>query len=507
MLDPAAYPWRVDSVRHLETHISHLFFAGDRVVKLKRPVDYGFADLTTLESREQACRDEVRLNRRLTDDIYLEALPIVRHDGGLRLGGDGPPLDWATVMRRFPAESSLDHVLANEAAPSDLAACLAERLIPFHASIAGCPGDPNEQADQAERILRENLEQIAAIDTYAILPQEFALIRDLIAEFLDRHPDRIRQRAESGMIREGHGDLKCEHVLLDPPGSLQIFDCVEFSLEIRCADIASDLAFLLLDLKRLGATGVADELVDRYRAAGLDLPDEELIVYQLHRGLVKVKTTALTIASSEQPHPELAHEIATWLHHTFQAGFELRPVVLAMTGFSGSGKSAVARAIAALTGATIHSTDAIRSKNATSSSARYAPDARLANYHALVERAAVDLGQHSPVILDGAFLRTEERELAAEFAAAHYAPILFIEVTANRDVMERRILARGRGESPSFASEATLDVLEAQLSAPRAPFPAAATVVRIENSSDAPASLDPLIEALHAAGYLRSRLD
>jgi aminoglycoside phosphotransferase family enzyme/predicted kinase len=509
LLDPAVYPWRPDHVEHRETHISRLFFAGDRVVKIKRPVMYGFADLRTLDRRRQSCLDDIRLNRLLSDDIYLGALPITRAGTGLRLGGDGAPVEWATVMRRLPESAMLDVLLERGARPERLAERLAARLIPFHQGAAACPGEPARQAVDAERIVRENLDEIAAFTTGAVFPLEFALIRRCVLGFLERAPDAILRRAEAGWIREGHGDLKCEHVVLDPPGSLQVYDAVEFSLAIRCADVASDLAFLLLDLERLGAGDVAQDLVRSYRAAGINLPDDMLTLYRIHRALVRVKVAALTIEHATAPPSLESHlAVAQWLHVAASSALRAAPMAIAMTGFSGSGKSVVARAIAQALGTPLLSTDAIRHEEAGAGD-RYTPEQRLANYRRLMEQARQALATGSAVVLDGAFLRSEERALAAELARETGAPLVFVEVIADPDVVDRRIRARSRGEAAAFASEATAGVLAAQREAAvtTPPLrPHEATFITIDTSADTPASLDPLFEALSDDGLLRPAL-
>ncbi len=507
LLDPAAYPWRPTSVSHLGTHMSRLFFAGDRVIKIKRPVKYGFVDHLTLDRRRQSCLDEVRLNRRLSDDIYLDAAPITWRDSGLQLGGDGEPVEWATIMRRLPADAMLDRILESGATPERLVERLAARLIPFHEQAAHCPGDTAEQAADAERIVRENLDEIAALTTPAIFPREFSLIRESVLGYLERNPGAIQRRAEQGWIREGHGDLKCEHIVLDPPGALQVYDCVEFSQAIRCADVASDLAFLLLDLDRLGAGDVADALVVRYRAAGLDLPDQMLDLYRTHRALVRVKVSALTIENaSTEADRQFSRTVAEWLHLAAAAALTTRPATIAMTGFSGTGKSVVARDIANALNAPICSTDAIRQESASPSGSRYTPDERLANYRRLIERARGHLQTGVPVVLDGAFLRDDERNLAAELANEEGLPLIFVRVTADQAVVEQRIRNRSRGESPAFGSEATLAVLRAQRrSAAATPpsQPAGSTFVRIDTSADAPASLDPLFRTLGERALIR----
>jgi aminoglycoside phosphotransferase family enzyme/predicted kinase len=506
---PAAYSWPVERVEQLETHISRLFFAGSRVVKLKRPVEYGFVDHRSLEARRRSCEDEVRLNQRLSDDIYLSCEPVTLVDGSARLGRSGTPIEWATVMRKLPADSMLDVRLERGQRPHALAERLADRLIPFHQRIDQCAGDPATQAERAERIVRENLDEIAALQSDVVFALEFAAIRERMLRFLDTHPAAIRDRAAAGWIREGHGDLKCEHVTLDPPGSLQVYDCVEFNIDIRCADIASDLAFLLLDLERLGAADVAAELVERYRAAGIDLPDAMLTLYRAHRALVRVKVGALTTqnASDHGDAVAAARDTAFWLHRATAAVFAMRPAIVAMSGFSGTGKSVVAASIADALDAPILATDRLRRESMTAPD-RYDPANRLAVYQLMMERArsVIDAGQ--PVILDGAFLRDEERSLAAKLALETGTPLLFVHVVANPEVTERRI--RARAEHPgATASEATIDVLHAQRAeAESSPvsWPNPSTVVTIDTTNDEPASLDPLLTHLSTLTLLAPRI-
>jgi aminoglycoside phosphotransferase family enzyme/predicted kinase len=509
MMRPAAYSWPVERVEYLETHISRIFFAGNRVVKLKRAVDYGFVNHLSLESRRQSCVDEVRLNQRLSDDIYLSCEPITATDGSPRLGGEGAPVEWATVMRRLPAESMLDRHLESGDRPEALAERLAARLIPFHQRADRCSGDSAEQAANAERILRENLDEIADLQSDYVFTAEFSAIRQAMLAFLDGNPDAIRERAVAGWIREGHGDLKCEHVTLDPPGALHIYDCVEFSIDIRCADVASDLAFLLLDLERLGARDVAAELVSRYRDAGIDLPDEMLTLYRAHRALVRVKVGALTTAHASDPDHAItsARDTAFWLHRATAAVFAPKPMILAMSGFSGTGKSVVAASIADALDAPVLATDRLR-REQTSSPDRYDPANRLAVYNLMMERARELIQAGSPVVLDGAFLREEERDLAANLAKETGAPLAFVNVVAEDGVIERRI--RSRAEQPGHsASEATIDVLRAQRAeaATSAPsWPESASVITIDTTSDSPASLDPLLRRISELELLVPRI-
>jgi predicted kinase len=234
----------------------------------------------------------------------------------------------------------------------------------------------------------------------------------------------------------------------------------------------------------------------------MDLPDDHLLLYRLHRGLVRVKTLALSTHDERRaPSPDLA----AWLHLVFRIAYAVKPVAIAMTGFSGSGKSHVARTIAAATGASVLSTDAIRREVEGSAGDRYTPEARLANYRSMFERADAIVASGSPVILDGAFLGSEERSLAGSFATSHGIPLVFAAVGANAEVVERRLAARTAGLLPCFDSEATLNVLRAQRQAPPAPFPDGTMIVTFDTTRDGPISLDPLLRTLEALRLLVPR--
>ncbi len=330
LLDPAVYPWPVDEVRLIETHISWVFLAGDRVVKLKRPVDLGFVDFRDPASRKQACADEVRLNARLTSGVYLGVVPVTAQG----VDAPGEPLEWATLMRRMPADRMLDVLLRDGTAPANLAELLADRLIPFHQSPYGaqsrdlslpehpapgshdsgrgnppwlpsssrrtspltpgnllepephlgnraagnkgahggaplpspCPADPGTYLT----VLTDNLDQVAEAAGDILGNGQLRTIDRSMRAFMGSERALLDERFAHWLL-EGHGDLRCEHVCLEAD-AMQIYDCVEFEIAIRCADVASDLAFLLMDLRRLGAQPVADELLARYRAAGFELP-------------------------------------------------------------------------------------------------------------------------------------------------------------------------------------------------------------------------------------------
>ncbi|MCC6791615.1 MAG: AAA family ATPase [Thermomicrobiales bacterium] len=504
LLRPEAYPWQPAEVELIETHISWLFLAGDRVIKVKRPVHFGFVDHSTPARRRHSCEEEVRLNRRLTDGIYLGIVPIVRLGDRLVVDAAGEPFEWATLMRRLPAERMLDQLLRSGSAPADLADRLADRLVPFHRTAAEwCDGET-----AGPGIVLSNLDEIGDLTRSTQLALVDGAMRSLLTE---RHA-LLQERLDGGWFKDGHGDLRAEHVCLDDDGTIQIFDCVEFNPEIRCADVASDLAFLLMDLDRLQASEIAVQLVERYRERGVDLADAILRFYRGHRALVRAKIALLTGDDALQTHPGMVTEAATYLDLATAAMLVAAPCVIAMTGLSGTGKSTVAASLARATGATLVSSDVTRKELAglkeleRGGNALYSADWNERTYRHLIATADTTIGQGKAVILDATFLEERWRELAAGVAKAAGVPFLLVETVCDEAIARDRI-ARRSAEGRAV-SDADLTVYERQRR--RVPpgsvaIPLGAIAVQVDTGADAITQMNPVYEALRRAGLLAPR--
>jgi aminoglycoside phosphotransferase family enzyme/predicted kinase len=520
LLRSEAYPWRPAAVELIETHVSWVFLAADRVVKVKKPVSYGFVDHTTLESRHGSCADEVRLNRRLTDGVYLEVVPIVRDRTGYRVAVEGVPVEWATLMRRLPKERMLDTLLAAGAIPPRLGDRLADRLVPFHRDVAlPCEGPAKETTAAANTVVMENLTELDPFAGRPLGPVQLGLVADALRGFVAESADLLRDRASAGWIREGHGDLRVEHVCLEEgsDGAIQIFDCVEFSRSLRCADVASDLAFLLMDLERVGAKEAADALVSRYRAASIDLPDALLRFYRAHRALVRAKVACLECASfaDEAAQEGFAVEAADYLDLATAAAATVRPALIAMSGLSGTGKSTVAAALGRSLGAPIFASDVVRKELARRSGPApaawgqglYEPERTEATYKRLWELATQTLAAGRAVILDATFLDGRRRERLADVAREAGVPLVLVETVCGKETAVGRILARaGRGDS---RSDATIEVYRRQRAAAEASPPAIPRgALRLVVDTDAHRSLhlDPVLAALQREAIIAARI-
>lgn len=495
LTQPSAYPWQADDVKLIETHISWVFLAGDRALKLKRPVTYGFVDLSDPATRDAACEAEVTLNRRLSDDIYEGVIEITRGADGILVGGDGEVVAHGVVMQRLDQRRMLDRLIGGDFLPTGTIERVADRLAAFFKTAGPCGDDL--AADLLE-VVRSNLAELEPFVGETIPERLFGIVAAAMRDSLDSRGEELLARAKRGLVIDGHGDLRCEHIHIGEDGRVQLIDCIEFSPLIRCVDIASDLAFLEMDLLRMGRGDLAGRLVERVRGSDLDLPDWVVRLYRAHRALVRAKVESLSRHGEDDWNQVFA--ASRFVALAAGAAFRARPCVVLVSGVSGSGKSTVAALIGALLGARVLATDLFRP---TGDETRYSEDARLAVYDAMMDAALPDLQSGKPVVLDGTFLANAQRERAARLAERTGVPLVLVEVMIDVEVALDRIEARRH--DPANRSDADQAVLLAQVAGLQASPPAAMTAsVRntIDRSEGGPVDLGDLAGQLVVAKIL-----
>lgn len=285
--DPASYPDRPPRVERRETHFAWVFLAGSRAYKLKKPSHLRGADWRTTEARELACREELRLNHRMSAPTYLAVEPLVETGSGFRIGGSGPVVDWLLVMRRLDERRMLDTVLARgELDASDLDAVVIF-LVDFYQSRDPLPFAPDAYLRRVRSRLDEALTALQR--TELGLPGEriVPLARELVGAFESLRSE-LAERARGQRIAEVHGDLRAEHVWLGPP--VQVIDALEVYADLRMLDTAEEIAQLALDCERAGAPWAADYLRDRYRQRASDPCSNRLFeFYMALRGATHAK--------------------------------------------------------------------------------------------------------------------------------------------------------------------------------------------------------------------------
>ncbi|WOJ89722.1 hypothetical protein RZS28_18400 [Methylocapsa polymorpha] len=300
---PEAYYPRPAEVAAEETHMSWVFLAGERVHKLKKPVRHSFLDFRSIEAREKDCREELRLNRRLAEDVYLGVAPLTRSDDGrLAIEGQGRTVDWLVVMRRLPRDRMLDSaILAGMVARQEIDA-VAERLVRFYARAL--------PADLAPAAYVANFIEEHAHNKAVLAAPQFALdggrverILDFVEDMLRNRSDVLKARVDSGRIVEGHGDLRPEHVCLDYPPV--IIDCLEFNRRLRLVDPVDELTYLGLECSRLGADWIGPVLLGAYAEHSGDDPSPELVsFYRAYRACLRARLSLVHILEHDQRKPE-----------------------------------------------------------------------------------------------------------------------------------------------------------------------------------------------------------
>jgi aminoglycoside phosphotransferase family enzyme/predicted kinase len=476
LLTPQAYPHRSERVEMRQTHISWVFLVGDLVYKVKKPLHLAFLDYSTLERRRHFCHEEVRLNRRLAPDVYLGVVPILRRGSAFEVGvlGGEPTAgevveDYAVVMRRLPEERMLDRLLRRQGAGAMPVDAIAERLAGFH---RGCPVGAAARWGSVEAIRELVLANLHETDPFVgdtLRRVDRELVEGAEARFIVTHRGLLVRRVERGFVREVHGDLRPEHICLTDD-RIVVFDCVEFSERFRTCDVASEIAFLTMELDFLGFPELSEDLVRAYAAHSADDEIKSLLpFYGAYRAYVRGKVESLKSREREVPAPEreAARESADrYFRLASRYARGPRPAALvAVLGLSGTGKSTVARVASELTGFPVYSSDVVRKEigrreGVTEPERLYAAELSRRTYQALRERAERRIAAGGGVIVDATFQDEVERLALAELAARRAVPLLLVECRAEEATVRRRLDERSaRGDS---VSDATWEVYCAQ---------------------------------------------
>jgi uncharacterized protein len=444
------YPHRPDRVEHVETHISHVFLAGSYVYKLKKPVKYDFLDFSTVEARKHACREEVRLNRRLAPETYLDTVPVTLGAGGaIRLNGAGKIVDWLVQMRRLPTELTLDSLHRRGKLRPEHIDRLAAALVRFYQSLPPLQLTPEEYRQRYLSHVHGNLRELLAAGHH--LPQEMVeRVHGFQLQLLRLRSEILDERVRAGRAVDGHGDLRPEHICLSDP--LVIFDCIEFNPDFRCIDVVDELAFLAAECDFLGADWVGPQLLRTYQQQSGDQPAAELwAFYKSYRACVRAKVAALRADQVQGEPQEAAAKEAQWhlaLADQFAAPW-LRPLVLAVGGLAGTGKTTLAVALADALGAELLRTDVVRHelfgagyRAAGVDAGIYRPEARERVYEALYRRAAALHADRVSVLMDGTFSAIKSLLRARKLAADPSSIFLAIECVCRPEIARQRISRR-----------------------------------------------------------------
>ncbi len=459
----------VATVETRTTHASWVFIVGDDVWKVKRPVDLGFLDFRTPEARRHWCEEEVRLNRRLAPDVYLGVEPVRRAARGHTIGGDGPAVDWAVHMRRLPDEAAAASLLARGSLDADALARLADVMAAF---LEAAPVRSElGTLDVLGANVAENFAQVEPFVGDLVDAGTLAEVRAFQTGELQQRAGVFRARVAARRIREGHGDLRLEHVyFLRQP---TVIDCIEFNERFRCGDVASEVAFLAMELEAARRPDLAAGFLARFAEASNDFHLYGVLDFYLsYRAWVRGKVAAFVAADPaaatavrRHKREEAARNFA--LARSFEGRPLDPPVVIAIGGLIGSGKSTLAAGLGRKLAAPVVSSDRVRKALAglaptdRGDAALYEPAAVDRVYSQLMADAAVVIDAGRSVILDATFSSGRWRDAAAQVARDRGARFALVEARcADRGILRARLASRRHAASVSDATDDLLAAME-----------------------------------------------
>lgn len=458
LLDPAAYPHAVEAVEHRETHISHVLLAGDYAYKIKKPLDLGFLDFSSAEQRAHYCAEEIRLNGRLAPGIYLDVVAITGTPEAPRVGGDGPVLEHAVRMRRFDDRLRLDRELAAGRLERATIEAVAERIARFHEDQASTEVPASEGTPAAVIApMRENFAQIRPI--LAADDADAAMRLDALADWTEERAQALQavllERHAAGRVRECHGDMHLGN-MVRAGDDIAIFDGIEFSAGLRWIDVASEIAFLVMDLDHAGAHDLAGRALDTWLAATGDYAALDVMrFYSVYRALVRAKIHA--IRAGQQAHRDRAQALAdtrAYIELAERYAHAHAPALLLTRGVSGTGKSTAAAVMVERIGAIRLRSDVERLRLYPDAlpEIRYSEAANDAVHARLESLAASALTAGWPVVADATFIEHHRRAPFLELAQRLAIPARILDLQLPRAERDARIRARAAaGRDPSEA--------------------------------------------------------
>ena len=475
LLKPSAFPERTGSVHLIQTHVSLLFVTDNFVYKIKKPVDFGFLNFTTLDRRRFYCNEEVLLNRRLCPDIYLEVVEVRESSRGVTMDGEGTVIDYAVKMKRLPEERMLDRLLREGNVSPDDIAKIARTIAEFHlnaernSDIAGFGS-----MEVISRNWLENFQQLSELAGIPVGNMELGALGSWGINFLTANKDVFAERVSKGFIRDCDGDIHTENICLTD--KVCIFDCIEFNNRFRYSDTAADIAFLLMDLDFAGRPDCSELLLSEYIAATKDEAIRGVLdYYRVYRAVVRGKVESFRMLDQEIPESDRqsAGERAC-RYFRLARGYTLRhklPLTLFITsGLMGSGKSTIAAALALELGVERFSSDQVRKElaglpshtrsNDEYGGGIYSAEFTQTTYDALLIRAEHILEAGRSVIIDASFGRRTDRDRCRALAARYSAGFLILSTSLREKSLKKRL--DRRAETPHQVSDGRWELVARQ---------------------------------------------
>ncbi len=450
--------WTEDEqpVEIIQTHISVILLGKSLVLKLKKPVNFGFLDYGTLAKRRFACEREVELNRRLCPDIYLGTKRIIKDKRGIfRLDGEGETIEYGVLMKRLPRERMLDQMIADDTVTEVMISQIADKLCRFHQRARrGADVDAFGSPQTVRFNWEENFEQTAPFIERTISKSDYELIKSRVYRWLADNENLLLERVAKRRICDGHGDVRCESIAVT--NDICIFDCIEFNERFRCADVANEAAFLAMDLDAYGRPDLGYFFFESYAEKADDTQIFELYsFYRCYRAFVRGKVLSFQLDEaelSEENHKIAGQRAKNYFKIAASSARPVRtPVIILVAGLSGTGKTSVARSIAGQLGWRVVSSDAVRQrifggekKSSDYGKGKYDEESNRLTYEKMFETGIELCWKNGGVILDATFSRAADREKIRQIAESIGAECPIIECRLSPEAVRRRLELRAQ---------------------------------------------------------------
>lgn len=448
--NPKSYPYPVKKVKHLETYISDIFLTGKYAYKIKKPVNYGYLDFTTLAKRKFFSFQELKLNRRLSPKMYLDVLPLREKNGKLKLGNHGKIIEYVLKMKEIPQKYLMNQLLKRGKINQKIIDQLAKIIAKFHRqTITSKKISSFGSLKVIKKNWQENFLQTRQFIGKTISKDDFDFIKKSIEKFIVKNKKLFQQRVKDKKIRDCHGDLHTGNIFIMPK-KIFIFDCIEFNDRFRYQDVANEIAFLTMDLDFLGRNDLGEFFLKRYLYYSADKINKKLLLfYKCYRAYIKGKVMSFSLnqfskrkyLSKIKKYFQLAKKYVEHLR---------KPALILGAGLPGIGRSTRLRILAKEIGAKILDSDVLRQKFLKSIS--YDKKSKLLVYKKMMKIAEKFLKNGYDVILDATFSKEKYRKLARNLAKKLEIPYFLIQFYCSEKIAKERLTKRAKEKSVSQAN-------------------------------------------------------
>ena len=467
--NPELFGQNVSSVKILQTHISFVVLTGSFAYKIKKAIDFGFLDFSTLEKRKFFCEEEIKLNKRLCPKIYLSVVPITEHNGKIQLNGKGKIVEYALKMKEFPQENIMTNQLNKGNVTAKTIEEICDILVNFYKSNKGeSEIESYGKAESVKKNIDENFEQTKSVINTTIPRATFDFIKDAANQFFEKNSSIFEKRIKEGHICDCHGDLHSGNiVILD---NICIFDCIEFNKRFRYCDVASDISFLAMDLDYLNYPELSSYLIQNYIQKSSDKSILQVLnFYKSYRAYVRGKVNGFKLSDPNIKDTEKKEiidiskkyfELSYYYAQLFSLDLNHpKPIIFLVCGMSGTGKSTLAQKLSIDYNATHLNTDIIRKEIEginifekhldEINTGLYSPEKIEKTYRKLIEKSEEFVKDKKNVILDATFSKKKFRKLVYDTFKKYDAALVVIECISRDDIVKKWLDKRIKTKSVS----------------------------------------------------------